>query len=44
GQSRSIEEALKLSKSYQSFIKFLPLTEIVKESLCKDIFANWLSK
>ncbi|KAF0438404.1 proteophosphoglycan ppg4 [Gigaspora margarita] len=44
GQSRDKEEALKLGKAYQSFIKFLPLTEIAKESLCNDIFANWLSE
>ncbi|CAG8839480.1 1888_t:CDS:2, partial [Gigaspora margarita] len=44
GRSRDKEEALKLGKAYQSFIKSLPLTEIAKESLCNDIFANWLSE
>ncbi|CAG8694776.1 2596_t:CDS:2, partial [Gigaspora rosea] len=44
GRSRDKEEALKLGKAYQSFIKSLPLTENAKESLCNDIFANWLSE
>ncbi|CAG8828585.1 13336_t:CDS:1, partial [Racocetra persica] len=39
-QNRYIEEALKLGEAYQSFIKLLPLIEIMKEALYNDIFAN----
>ncbi|CAG8589152.1 4522_t:CDS:2 [Scutellospora calospora] len=41
-QSRSKEEAIELSDVYELFIRSLSLSEITKEYLCNDMFANWL--
>ncbi|CAG8828967.1 37992_t:CDS:2, partial [Gigaspora margarita] len=42
--SRGKKEALELGELYQIFYKSLPITEIAKEFLSNDIFANWLSE
>ncbi|RIB29555.1 hypothetical protein C2G38_2155016 [Gigaspora rosea] len=44
GRSRSKKEALELGEAYRSFIKSLPLMEITKDSLCNDLYSNWLSE
>ncbi|CAG8806088.1 11774_t:CDS:2, partial [Racocetra persica] len=44
GRSRSKEEAIELGHAYELFIRTLPLSEITKECLCNNIFANWLSE
>ncbi|CAG8838262.1 35277_t:CDS:2, partial [Gigaspora margarita] len=44
GRSRSKKEALELGEAYKLFIKSLPLMEITKDSLCNNLYSNWLSE
>ena len=44
GRSRDEDEAKELGKGYETFIEALPLSDIAKDFLCNDIWANWLCR